>query len=166
MSVIDILFIMALSSSVFSFQLKLPGNFLVFFHTAWYKLLSGNPSVTFNFLLTLLILAVGFEIIEYLVLAFTMRRAEASSSTIWFAITGSLIGSFSGLFSSFVLGSLIGGIFGVLLGALTGTLIKKQPLPVTVRIVSAAFVGSVGGMILKYIGVVIMVSLVVHTIYI
>ncbi|GAB4179862.1 MAG: hypothetical protein Kow00108_16010 [Calditrichia bacterium] len=165
MEIWDILYLFALISSLLSFNFKMPGNFLVFIHTVWYKLLSGNPEISTSFIVLLFGLAVMLEFVEYVILAFTMKKYDVSRLTIWLAVFGSLVGTISGAFSSYIIGSLLGGIIGVLLGAVVGELIKNKSHQNVKRAVFSAFLGAFGGLTVKYIGVVSMVSIIIYRIY-
>jgi uncharacterized protein YqgC (DUF456 family) len=165
MGLLDVLFIFALVSSILAFNFNLPGNFLVFIHTVWYKILSNSNELPFKFLVLLLVIAVLLEFLEYLVLVLTMKKYKASNMAIWFAVTGSVIGAFSGAFHSFYVGSVLGGFLGVIAGTVIAELVKKKNFQEIFKSVSGAFLGTIGGMIIKYIGVVTMISIVIYKLY-
>lgn len=166
MHILELLYLIALLSSIIAFNYKLPGNFFVFIHTVWYKLLSGNPKISNSFLILLFLFAFGLELLEYMIIVFAMRRLSASKYSIWFAVTGSILGSIVGVYTySVMAGAIIGGFAGVIIGTTIGELIKGKSFDQIIKSIGAAFFGMVGGMVVKYIGVVSIISLIVYKLY-
>ncbi|MFZ0390227.1 MAG: DUF456 domain-containing protein, partial [Calditrichia bacterium] len=118
MEFLDIIFIAVLGFSIFSNFLSIPGNFLVVVNTVWYGFATNFDKFSLSFLVTLLIIAVAVELVEYLIIAFGARRYGASRLAAIAAIAGGIIGSISGFFVSPFLGAILGGFIGVIAGTM------------------------------------------------
>lgn len=160
MEVLQIFFGVILLFSIISNFLSIPGNFIIFLNVAWYSLVTNSDKLSFSFLLTLFVIAVAIELVEYLIIAFGARRFGASKLGVVAAILGGISGSISGFFFSPVMGAIIGGFIGVILGTLSIEMIRGRSIRESVNATFGAVIGRVGGLTIKAIGSVTMVVLV------
>ncbi|MEJ2636282.1 MAG: DUF456 domain-containing protein [Calditrichia bacterium] len=165
MDVLEIIFIAILGFSVVSNFLSIPGNFIVVFDTIWYGLATNFDKFSFSFLLMLLIIAVGVELLEYLIIAFGARRYGASRLGVVAAILGGIGGSISGFFVSPVLGAIIGGFIGVVIGTVSIEMIRGKSFRDAGYAALGAILGKVGGLTVKAIGSVTMVVIVASKLF-
>lgn len=160
MDVLEIVFISILGLSVAANFLSIPGNFIVFVNSVWYGIATNFDKFSFSFLLTLLVIAVGIELLEYIIIAFGARRYGASRLGVVAAIVGGIGGGISGFFVSPVLGAIIGGFVGVSMGTLGIEMIRGKTVRSALYATLGAILGRVGGLTVKAIGSVTMVMLV------
>ncbi len=165
MDVLEIVFVAILGFSVFSNFLSIPGNFIVVFNSLWYGIATGFDKFSISFLLTLLIVAVIVEFLEYLIIAFGARRYGATRLGALAAILGGIGGSISGFFFSPIMGAIIGGFVGGIIGTLGIELIRGKTLRESLYATFGATIGRVGGLTVKGIGSVTMVVIVASKIF-
>ncbi|GAB4333485.1 MAG: hypothetical protein Kow0037_11690 [Calditrichia bacterium] len=160
MTLVEIIFLAALLFGIVANFFSLPGNFLVVLNAGWYGLMTGFSHFTTKFLLTLLLIALLVELLEYFVIAFGARRFGASRSAAAAGAVGGLLGSISGFFVSPVLGAVIGGFAGVIIGTIGLELLNGGNLQKALHSTYGALLGRLGGLTIKVIGTVTMVVLV------
>ncbi|MEJ2535895.1 MAG: DUF456 domain-containing protein [Calditrichia bacterium] len=165
MEVLQIFFGAILVFSIVSNFLSIPGNFIVFLNTVWYSIATGSDRLSFSFLLTLFIIAVAIELVEYLIIAFGARRYGASKLGVVAAILGGIGGGISGFFFSPVMGAIIGGLLGVVVGTVSIEIIRGRTIRESINAAFGALIGRVGGLTIKAIGSVTMVVLVANKIF-
>lgn len=165
MDIIQIFFIAILFFSLISNFLSIPGNFIVFLNTLWYGFATNFVEISLSFLITLLIIAITVEFLEYLVISFGARKYGATKLGVVAAILGGIGGSISGFFFSPVIGALIGGFVGVTVGTLSIELLRGKNLRNALYATLGALLGRVGGLSIKAIGSVTMVVIVANKIF-
>jgi uncharacterized protein len=165
MEVLEIVFIAILGFSIFSNFLSIPGNFIVVLDTIWYGLATDFSRFSTSFLITLLIIAVAVELLEYVIIAFGARRYGATKLGVVAAIVGGILGSISGFFFSPVLGAILGGFVGVSVGTLGIELIRGKSFKDALHATLGAILGRVGGLTVKAIGSVTMVVMVASRLF-
>jgi uncharacterized protein YqgC (DUF456 family) len=153
MDIIQIFFIAILFFSLISNFLSIPGNFIVFLNTLWYGFATNFVEISLSFLITLLIIAITVEFLEYLVISFGARKYGATKLGVVAAILGGIGGSISGFFFSPVIGALIGGF------------LRGKNLRNALYATLGALLGRVGGLSIKAIGSVTMVVIVANKIF-
>ena len=160
MSIFEIIFLLILGFSIISNFLSLPGNFIVVVDAIWYGIVTGFHKYSFTFLLTLLLIAIVVELLEYFIIAFGARRYGATKLGAVTGIVGGLGGSISGFFVSPLLGAIIGGFIGVVVGTLFIEVVRGKTLREALNATLGATLGRIGGLTVKAIGSVAMVALV------
>ena len=151
--ILEILFLLVLGFSLVGIFLSIPGNFLIVLDTLWYGLATHFKRYHFSFVLTLILIAVGVELLEYLVIAFGKRGYTANRILAVGAVVGGILGVISGAFFSPVLGSVIGGFLGVLLSTiLVELIIRGRSLREASHSLLGALIGRLGPLTIKAIG--------------
>ncbi len=159
MEVFNILFVAILGFSIIGNFFSIPGNFIIVLNTFWYGLVTGFHQYSLSFLITLLLIALLVEFLEYVVIAFGARRYGASRAAVIVGILSGIAGGISGFFVSPVLGALIGGFIGVILGSLSIELIRGKGLRESLTAAYGAVLGRVGGLTVKALGTVVMIAI-------
>ena len=120
---------------------RLPGIWLVAFGSLLMGWLTNWQLVSATALAWIFGLAVGAEVLEFLMSAVVTRRAGGSGRAAW----GALIGGFAGLFFLSiplpVIGSMIGALLGCFLGAAFGELSVRGSLDQGTRVGVSAAIG-------------------------
>lgn len=165
MNVIEIFFVAILMFSVASNFLSIPGNFIIFINTLWYGIVTNFSQISFSFLITIFIIAIAIEFMEYLIIAFGARKYGATKLGVVAAIFGGIGGSISGFFFSPVLGAIIGGFIGIIIGTLSIEMIRGKNFRDALYATLGAILGRVGGLSVKAIGSVTMVVIVANKIF-
>lgn len=165
MDLLEIFFIAVLLFSIASNFLSIPGNFIILLNTLWYSVATNFNQIGISFLITLLIIAIFVEFLEYLVIAFGARRYGATKLGVIAAILGGIGGSISGFFFSPVLGAIIGGFIGVIIGTMTIEIMRGKNVHDALYATFGAIIGRVGGLSVKAIGSVTMVVIVANRLF-
>ncbi len=160
MDVLDILFLLVLGLGIVSNFLSIPGNLVVFFDSLWYALVSSHHHFSTTFLITLFVVALIVELLEYLIIAFGARRFGASKLGSAAAVIGGIVGSISGIFVSPVLGAIVGGFAGVIVGTLGIELVRGKKFKESWHATLGALLGRMGGLTVKLVGTVVMATMV------
>ncbi len=165
MDLLEIFFIAVLLFSIASNFLSIPGNFIIFLNTLWYSIATNFDNIGISFLITLLIIAIFVEFIEYLIIAFGARRYGATKLGVIAAILGGIGGSISGFFFSPVLGAIIGGFIGITIGTMSIEVMRGKNVRDAFYATFGAVLGRVGGLSVKAIGSVTMVVIVANRLF-
>ena len=156
----EFLFIAILGFSIVANFFSIPGNFLIVFNTGWYGLATGFDRYSLSFFLTLLVIAIVVELLEYFIIAFGARKYGASKLGAVAGVLGGIAGSISGFFFSPVMGAIIGGFLGVIIGSLGLEMIRGRHLKDASKVAYGAILGRVGGLTVKALGSLVMVVIV------
>jgi uncharacterized protein YqgC (DUF456 family) len=160
MNVLDILFLAILGIGIVANFLSIPGNLIILFNSFWYGLVSGQDRFSTAFLLTLLIVALAVEFLEYLIIAFGARRFGATRLGCVAAVVGGIVGSVSGFCFSPVMGAIVGGFLGVVVGTFGIEMLRGKNVRESFHATLGALLGRVGGLTVKVIGTVTMAVMV------
>ncbi len=160
MDALEIIFIAILGFSIVANFFSIPGNFVIFLNSLWYGIATGFHKFSFSFLLTLFLVALAVELLEYFIIAFGARRYGASKLGVVVAILGGIGGSISGFFFSPVIGAIIGGFVGVIVGTLGIELFKGRTMRDSLYATFGAVIGRIGGLTVKAIGTVTMIAII------
>jgi uncharacterized protein YqgC (DUF456 family) len=160
MEVLEIIFVAILGFSLISNFFSIPGNFIVVFDAGWYGLATGFDDFSLSLFLTLLVIAVAVELLEYFIIAFGARRYGATKMGAAAGILLGIGGSISGFFVSPLLGAIIGGFSGVIVGTLSIELLRGKNLREALHATYGAILGRVGGLTVKVLGSLIMVVII------
>lgn len=136
------------------------GTFVIFFSTLIYGIATGFEKITVPFLLVLLAMTVGLELLEELLSGIMARRFGGSRWAMAGAIIGGFVGAVLGTPVTPVLGTLLGGFLGAFAGAFLLELLHCGDVHSALRTGTGAFIGALGGKITKIIVAVIMVVMV------
>lgn len=100
-----------------------PGLWVMVLATAIYAWLTHFAYAAGRTLLTIVLLALAAEVVEFLVAGRGAKKAGASRAGIWGAIIGSLVGGV--LFTGIIVFPIVSTIFGVCLGAFMGAVVGE-----------------------------------------
>ncbi len=165
MDILEIFFIAILGFSIVSNFLSIPGNFIIFLNSVWYGIATNFNQFSFSFLITLFIVAVAVELLEYFVIAFGARKYGASRLGVVGAILGGIGGGVSGFFFSPVFGAMVGGFAGVIVGTLSVEMLRGKHVREAAHATVGAILGRVGGLTIKAIGTVTMIFIVANKMF-
>lgn len=155
---------------LFTVMIGMPGTWLMLIATvivAWVRRgpaqPEGEPMFSLGVLITLLVLAIVGEIIEFVA---GVAGAKGGGGTKWGAggaLLGTLVGGIVGTIAfPFVLGSLVGACLGAAIGAVTFELYGGRRLQLALRSGYGAAIGRLGGTLGKLaVGVVMWVIITV-----
>ena len=164
MSVLEVVFLGFLVVSVFLNFLSIPGNFAIVLNSGWYGIVTDFNDFSMSFVLVLLAIALGVELLEYFVIAFGARRYGASRIGTLAGIVGGIVGSVSGFLFSPVLGAIIYGFLGVIVGTLLIEVLRGKNIREALKSAYGAILGRIGGLTIKAIGSVAMLVIIANKI--
>jgi uncharacterized protein YqgC (DUF456 family) len=163
--ILEIVFAFALVASLFSNFFGVPGNLLIAVNSFLYGLVTNYSEYSFTFVLTLFVIFLIVEFLEYVLIIVSAKRYGASKWGITGSIIGGIGGAISGAFVTPVLGAIIGSIIGVFVGATILEFIKSYNLKKSVLSGVGAFIGKIGGLSIKICGAVTMVIMIGYKIF-
>jgi uncharacterized protein YqgC (DUF456 family) len=100
-----------------------PGLWVMVLATAVYAWATHFAYAAGRTLLTIVLLALAAEVVEFIVAGRGARKAGASRAGVWGAIIGSIVGGI--LFTGIIIFPIISTIFGVCLGAFLGAIVGE-----------------------------------------
>jgi uncharacterized protein YqgC (DUF456 family) len=163
--ILDVLFVLAVTAALMSNFFGVPGNIIIAFNSLIYGILTNFDSYSLTFVITLFIIVIFVEFIEYLLIALTAKKYGASKWGIAGGIIGGIGGAISGAFFTPVLGAIIGSILGVFLGAIIFEYFRSFDLKMAFNSGVGAFLGKIGGLSLKTCGAVTMIIMIGYKIF-
>lgn len=163
--VLEILFVLAVSAALMSNFFGVPGNILIAVNSLIYGIITNFDSFSLTFVLTLFIIVILVEFLEYLMIALTAKKYGASKWGITGGIIGGIGGAISGAFFTPVIGAIIGSILGVFFGAIIFEYFRSFNFRMAVNSGIGAFLGKIGGLSLKTCGAVTMIIMIGYKIF-
>ena len=158
--ILEIVFIVAVVASLFSNFYGLPGNILILFSSFVYGIATNFVQYSFAFVITLLLIVLLVEFLEYLLIVLAARKYGASKWGITGSIVGGIGGAISGAFVTPVLGAIIGSVIGVFAGATLLEFFKSYNLREALLSGVGAFLGKLGGLSIKMCGAVTIIIMI------
>lgn len=158
--VLEIIFISALTVSLFSNFFGVPGNLLIAVNSFVYGIVTNFSEYSFTFVLTVFAIFLLVEFLEYLLIIVSAKKYGASKWGIAGSIIGGIGGAISGAFITPVLGAIIGSTIGVFVGATLLEFLKSYNLKESLLSGVGAFIGKLGGLSVKTCGAVTMVIMI------
>jgi uncharacterized protein YqgC (DUF456 family) len=158
--ILEIVFIVAVVASLFSNFYGLPGNILILFSSFVYGIVTNFVQYSFAFVITLMLIVLLVEFLEYLLIVLTAKKYGASKWGITGSIVGGIGGAISGAFVTPVLGAIIGSIIGVFAGATILEFFKSYNLREALFSGVGAFLGKIGGLSIKMCGAVTIIIMI------
>lgn len=162
---LDILFVLAVVAAVTSNFFGVPGNIIIAINSLIYGILTNFDSFSFGFVLTIFIIVILVEFLEYLLIALTAKKYGASKWGIIGGIFGGIGGAISGAFFTPVMGAIIGSICGVFLGAIIFEYFRSFNFRTAFYSGVGAFLGKLGGLSIKTCGAVTMIIMIGYKIF-
>jgi len=136
------------------------GTFIIVVAAFVYGLVTQFRTISLPFVLILLGIAILMEIIEFFMGAAMAGKYGSSAWGMWGAIIGGLLGAIWGTPLFPLVGTVIGGIIGSLVGAAFFEFLRFQDWQRALRAGWGAFLGSIGGRLLKVLAGIIMVVMI------
>ncbi|MBN1781778.1 DUF456 domain-containing protein [bacterium] len=138
----------------------LAGTFLIVLAAFVYGLITGFAEISMGFILVLLSMAVGMELLESLMGAILAKKFGGSKWGMAGAFMGGLIGAVLATPVWPILGTLVGGFLGSFLGAASFEFVHRRRTGHAFRVGAGAFLGALGSKITKIMVAVIMLVLI------
>jgi uncharacterized protein YqgC (DUF456 family) len=151
-TIIDVLFIALIGFFVISNFLGIPGNSLIGLGGLFYGVINKFEVFSASYLLMIIAVVLGVELIEFLLLSFTSRRYGASKTGIAGGIIFGIIGAISGTFVTPVVGALVGSIVGVISGTFFVELYRSSDIRKSLRATMGVLIGRLAGLSVKTVG--------------
>jgi len=162
---LEIAFFVMIFASMLSNFFGIPGNLLILFNSFVYAVITNFENISFPFMVTLVLVVLLVEFLEYLLIIVSARKYGASKWGITGSIIGGIGGAISGAFVTPVLGAIVGSIIGVFTGATILEFIKSYNLKESLLSGVGAFIGKIGGLSIKICGAVTMVIMIGYKIF-
>lgn len=163
--ILEILFVIAVIAALLSNFFGVPGNILIAINSLIYGVITNFDSFSLTFVLTLFLIVLLVEFLEYLIIALTAKKYGASKWGIAGGILGGIGGAISGAFFTPVMGAIIGSILGVFVGAIIFEYFRSFNLKNAINSGLGAFLGKLGGLSLKTCGAVTMIIMIGYKIF-
>jgi uncharacterized protein YqgC (DUF456 family) len=163
--ILEIVFIIAVVASLFSNFFGVPGNILIVVSSFIYGIVTNFTDYTFAFVITMFLIVLLVEFLEYLLIVLTAKRYGASKWGIIGSIVGGIGGAVSGAFVTPVLGAVIGSVIGVFLGATLLEFFKSYNMREAVFSGIGAFLGKLGGLSIKMCGAVTIIIMIGYKLF-
>ncbi|MCK5146443.1 DUF456 domain-containing protein [bacterium] len=152
-----ILLVLVLLLGVGMILFALPGTFIIVGATFLYGLATGFDPVSVKFIVSLLAVAIGLEVLEEVLGAAMARKFGGSKWAMVGAIAGGFMGAIYGTPLAPVVGTLLGGFIGAFLGAMLLEGLHTRDWSRAAQVGLGALFGSVGGKITKIVVAIVMV---------
>jgi len=157
---LEVVFAVAVIAAMFSNFAGIPGNIIIAINSLIYGLVTDFNQFSFTFVLTIFLIVLIVEFLEYLLIVLTAKKYGASTWGIIGSILGGIGGAISGAFFTPVMGAIIGSIIGVFLGALIGEFFKSYNIKKSIVSGIGAFLGKLGGLSIKTCGAITLVIMI------
>lgn len=151
-----IFFLAAVIASMFSNFFGIPGNILIAINSLLYGVITNFAKFSFGFVVTLFLVMLLIEVLEYVLIVFSAKKYGASRWGITGSIAGGIAGAISGAFFTPVIGAIVGSVIGVFLGTTILEFFKSYKIRDAVYAGVGAFLGKLGGLSIKTCGAVTM----------
>ena len=146
---VTVLYIVFAITGIFCIFIGLPGNFLILLFSsllAWYF---KFEVIRINIIILLVALAILGELLELLIGIIGSKKKKASTSAIVGSIALSIIGAILFAPILFGFGAIIGAFLGAFFGAFIVEFIKKRDISQAMDSGKGAFLGKLGGVLVK-----------------
>ena len=146
---VTVLYIVFAITGIFCIFIGLPGNFLILLFSsllAWYF---KFEVIRINIIILLVALAILGELLELLIGIIGSKKKKASTSAIVGSIAFSIIGAILFAPILFGFGAIIGAFLGAFFGAFIVEFIKKRDISQAMDSGKGAFLGKLGGVLVK-----------------
>lgn len=160
-----LLFWLVMVAGVFIIPMGLPGTFLIVLNAFVFAVVTHFTQISWGFLGILFFIAVLLEGFEFLIGAATAGKYGASKKGMLGAIIGGFVGAVWGTPVMPVIGTLLGAFLGSFAGAALFEYLATRELEKSLHVGFGAFLGSVGGKLMKIAAAVAMVVMIGFRIY-
>lgn len=155
-----IAFWLALVAGVVIIPFGVAGTFIIVVAALVYGLLTHFAELSIGFIIVLLSMAIGMEILEAIFGALLAKKFGGSKWGMAGAMVGGGLGAIIGTPVTPVIGTLAGGFLGSFLGAMLFEFIHNQNIHRAFQVGMGAFFGAIGGKVTKIIVAILMVVMI------
>ena len=156
-----IFFFLVLLIGIVVIPFGIAGTFIIVADALVFGLITHFQKISLGFVGILLLIAIAIELVEYVLTAVMTKRYGSSTWGVWGSIIGGFFGALWGTPVLPPLGVLLGAFVGAFLGAYLFEYFKFQDFTRALRAGWGAFVGAVGGKMLKIIVAIAMVVIII-----
>ena len=153
----EILFWLVLVVGVVVVGFGIPGTFVIASAALLYGLATGFERVPILLVVVLFVVAGLVELIEFFLSGYMAERYGGSRASFWGAIGGGILGAIWGTGVLPVFGTIVGGFIGAFAGAFAVEYLLRRNVEHSLLAGFGAFLGSVGGKMVKIISSIVMV---------
>jgi uncharacterized protein YqgC (DUF456 family) len=164
-SFLEIIFGLMVVASMVSNFYGIPGNLLIALNSFIYGIITDYTDFSLTFVLTLFLIMLIVEALEYALIVLAARKYGASKWGIMGSIIGGIGGAISGAFVTPIIGAIVGSIIGVFVGATILEFFKSFKVREAFLSGVGAFLGKLGGLSIKTCGAVTMLIMIGYKIY-
>jgi uncharacterized protein YqgC (DUF456 family) len=164
-SVLELIFAVFIFASMVSNFFGAPGNLLITINSFVYGIITNYADYSFGFVISLFLIMLLVEALEYVLIVLTAKKYGASKWGITGSIVGGIGGAISGAFVTPIMGAIIGSIIGVFLGATILEFFKSYQIKEALLSGVGAFLGKLGGLSIKTCGAITMIIMIFYQIY-
>ena len=155
-----ILFWLILIIGFVSIFFGVAGTFIIFADALGFAIITHFEKITWTVLGVLLALAIIVELLELALAGAAARKFGSSKAAAWGAIIGGLLGAIILTPFAPLIGTIFGGFLGAFLGALLVELISSEDFNKSIRSAWGAFLGVLGGKVIKITVAIIMIVMI------
>lgn len=156
-----IFFWLVLLAGIAVIPFGIAGTFIIVADALIFGLITHFQKISLGFVGILLLVAIAIELVEYVLAAVMTTRYGSSKWGVWGSIVGGFFGALWGTPVLPPLGVLLGAFVGAFLGAYLFEYFRFQDFTRALRAGWGAFVGTVGGKVLKIVAAIAMVVIIV-----
>ena len=163
--IVTVLYIVFAMAGIFCIFIGLPGNFLILLFSsllAWYF---RFEVIKLNIIILLVALTILGELLEFLIGIIGSKKKKASTSAIVGFIAFSIIGAILFAPILFGFGAIIGAFLGAFFGAFIVELFKYHNVSQAIESGKGAFLGKLGGVLVKTVIGFIMITTTILQLY-
>lgn len=154
------LFILGLFVGLVVIPFGLAGTFIILLSAFFFAWISDFSTITWPFLAILLSIAIGAELVEFLLGALAARKHGSSSWGIWGSIVGGFLGAVWGTALSPIIGTIFGAFIGAFIGAFLFEYARFRDSQKAFNAGWGAFLGTAAGRIFKLVVAIAMIVMI------
>lgn len=143
------IFVIILFIGVFSIIFGFPGTFLILGDVVIYSLVTGFETIGWKVIITLVVLSLLAEAVDFLMGFAGARKYGSSKTGIVLSVVGGIIGAVMLVPVLFGLGAVIGAFLGGFVGAFLGEYLEERKLKPAFSAGYGALIGRIAGVLVK-----------------
>ncbi len=159
------IFVVVLLIGVLSIIFGFPGTFVIVADVVVYALITGFEKVGLKVIISLVIISVFAEAVDFWLGIAGVRKYGSSKAAIILSIAGGIAGAIVMAPLLFGLGVVIGVFLGGFAGAFLGEYIEKRKLRLALRVGYGALIGRIAGVFVKGSLAIVMIVITMSAIY-
>ncbi len=159
------IFVIILFIGVFSIIFGFPGTFLILGDVVAYALITGFEKIGWKIIVTLVVLSLLAEVVDFLMGIAGVRKYGSSKTGIVLSIIGGIIGAILMVPLLMGLGAVIGVFLGGFVGAFLGEYFEERKLKPSFRAGYGALMGKIAGVLVKGSLAIVMIVITMSALY-